>query len=367
MPTLICRNCRKKYASNQPVWRCVCGGLFDLDFHPKLSVKELKNKPCTMWRYRETLPIENEKNIVSLNEGYTSMIELQFSGKKILFKQDYLFPTGSFKDRGASILVSKIKELGIKKVLIDSSGNAGCAVAAYCARAGIECMVLVPENTSEEKHTQIKTYGAKLFVVPGTRDETAQVALKMAEKTYYASHYYNPFFFQGTKTFSYEVCEQLGWQAPDTVVLPLGNGSLLLGAYIGFDELYKQKIIKKIPRFIGVQAKGCAPIFLMLKKKISRTINLRVKSTIAEGIAIGRPLRAKQIIEVIKKTDGTIIAVSDSEIIKALKQIYQQGIYIEPTSGAGVAGAIKYLQIANKKELIVSTFTGHGLKSHKKI
>ncbi len=367
MSTLICRDCNKEYDLNKPIWRCVCGGFLDLDITAQLSFKKLKKRPFTMWRYREMLPVQNDKNIVSLNEGYTPLIEMQFSGKKVLFKQDNLFPTGSFKDRGASVLVSKIKELGTKKVLIDSSGNAGCAVSAYCARAGIECIVLVPERTSEEKLIQIKNYGAKLFVVQGTRDETAQVALKMAEKIYYASHYYNPFFFHGTKTFAYEICEQLGWHTPDTIVLPLGNGSLLLGAYIGFDELFKQKIIKKIPKFIGVQAKNCAPLFFMLNKKFGRFTNPPVKPTIAEGIAIGRPPRAKQIIEIIRKTNGTIITVSESEIIKSLKEIYQQGIYIEPTSGAGVAGVKKYLKIANKKELIISTFTGHGLKSHKKI
>ncbi|MGQ9702666.1 MAG: threonine synthase [bacterium] len=367
MASLICRICSKKYSLNEPVWQCVCGGLLDLHVKAQLPVKKLKKRPPTMWRYREVLPVESDTNIVSMNEGFTPLIEIKISDKKIFFKQDYLFPTGSFKDRGASVLISKIKELGIKKVIIDSSGNAGCAVAAYCTRAGIECLVLVPENTSEEKLTQIRSYGAKLFVVQGTRDETAQVALEMAEKIYYASHYYNPFFFHGTKTFAYEICEQLEWQAPDTVVFPLGNGTLFLGAYIGFNELYKQNIINKIPRFVGIQTKACAPLFYMLTKGIQRIVDIPVKSTIAEGIAVSRPPRAIQLIEIVKKTKGTIITVSESEIIQALKQIYQQGIYIEPTSGAGVAGVKKYLKISDKKELIVSTLTGHGLKSHKKI
>ena len=367
MSTLICQMCGRKYALNEPVWQCVCGGLLDLHITSELPVKKLKERPPTMWRYREMLPIELDKNIVSMNEGFTPLIETKISDKKIIFKQDYLFPTGSFKDRGASVLISKLKELGIKRVIIDSSGNAGCAIAAYCARAGIKCMVLVPENTSGEKLTQIRSYGAKLFVVQGTRDETAHVALEMAEKIYYASHYYNPFFFHGTKTFAYEICEQFEWQAPDSVVFPLGNGTLFLGAYIGFKELHKQKIIKKIPKFIGIQTKACAPLFYMLKKGIQSIADIPVKLTIAEGIAIGRPPRARQLIEIIKKTEGTIITVSEAEIIKALKQIYQQGIYIEPTSGAAVAGVNKYLKFANKKDLIVSALTGHGLKSHKKI
>lgn len=367
MSKLICRYCGKKYHLNEPVWRCVCNRLLDLDITGRISVKELKNRPFTLWRYREVLPVESDKNIISLNEGFTPFVEIPISSKRVLFKQDYLFPTGSFKDRGASVMISKINELGIKKIIIDSSGNAGCAVAAYSSRAGIDCVVIVPENTSEEKLIQIRSYGAKLFVVQGTRDETAQVALKMAEEIYYASHYYNPFFLHGTKTFAYEICEQLGWMAPETIILPVGNGTLLLGAYIGFNELYQQKFIKKIPKFIGVQSKGCAPLFYMLKKKINRILNLTVRPTIAEGIAVGCPPRANQILEIIKKTGGTIITVSDSEIKQALKEIYRQGIYIEPTAGAGVAGVKRYLMTTNKKELIVSTFTGHGLKSHKDI
>ncbi|MEO0095524.1 MAG: threonine synthase [candidate division WOR-3 bacterium] len=365
MDILICKTCGRKYGLNAKLWRCICGGLLDIEIKSKLLLKILKDRPPGLWRYREMIPIKEDKNIVSFNEGFTPLVEIPLEKKTTLFKMDYLFPTGSFKDRGASVLVSKIKELGIKKVLIDSSGNAGSAVSAYCAKAGIECLVLVPENTSEEKLNQIKAYGAKLYIVQGDRDETARVALKLAEKIYYASHYYNPYFVHGTKTFAYEVVEQLNWQAPDAVVLPIGNGTLLLGAYIGFKELRKQKIIKKMPRLIGIQTQNCAPIYWMFKNKTNRIPELTIKPTIAEGISVGRPPRAAQIISAIKESKGIILTVSEKEIKQAINEIYKCGIYIEPTSATTVAGVKKYLKIAKKKELIVSTFTGTGLKSHK--
>ncbi len=318
-----------------------------------------------MWRYREVIPIKDDRNIVSFNEEATPLIEIQIEKKSVLFKMDFLFPTGSFKDRGASVLVSKIKELNIKKVLIDSSGNAGSAISAYCAKAGIECMVLVPHNTSEEKLNQIKAYGAKLHIVRGDRDETARVALKLAERIYYASHYYNPYFFQGTKTFAYEVAEQLNWKVPDVVVLPIGNGTLLLGTFIGFKELLNQKLIKKIPKLVAVQAQNCAPIYRMFKNNTNCLLDLAIKPTIAEGISVGRPPRANQIILAVKESKGTILMVTEKEIKQAWKEICLSGIYIEPTSATAVAGIKKYLKTSKKGELIVSTFTGTGLKSHK--
>jgi threonine synthase len=366
MDALVCSSCGKKYGIDQLIWQCNCGGMLDISISSKLPLKRLKHRNQGLWRYREVIPVKDDENIVSFNEGFTPVVEIKIDSKPILFKMDFLFPTGSFKDRGATVLVSKIKELKIKKVLIDSSGNAGCAISAYCAKAGIECLVLVPENTSEEKLNQIKSYGAKLYIVEGDRDETARVALKLAEKIYYASHYYNPFFFQGTKTFAYEVTEQLGWEPPDAVVLPVGNGTLLLGAYTGFKELFEQGLIHRMPKLIGIQSEQCAPIFKMLKYNFNLMPNITVKPTIAEGIAVGRPPRANQVIKAIKRTNGTILTVSEKEIKEGLDYICKMGIYIEPTSAVSVAGVKKYLKIGKVKGTILSTFTGTGLKSHKR-
>ncbi len=320
-----------------------------------------------MWRYREAIPVTQTSNIVTFDEGFTPLLEVTFSGKPVLIKQDHLFPTGSYKDRGASVLISKIKELGIKSVVEDSSGNAGCAIAAYCAQANIACDILVPENTSRGKLAQINLYGACLKKIPGTREETAQAALKLSENAYYASHSWNPFFSQGTKTFAFEVCEQLGWKAPDTVILPVGNGTLLLGAYIGFKELFHAGITSQVPKLIAVQSDSCPPLYRAFKDDIDYIPDIATEPTLAEGIAITKPVRGRQIVDAIRETKGDIFTVSDAELKASLKEICGKGFYIEPTSAVTTAGITKYVQQSPLYEIVVSVFTGHGLKSTEKM
>ena len=201
-----------------------------------------------------------------MNEGFTPLEEIAFDGNRTLMKIDYLFPTGSYKDRGATVLMSKMKEWGVQKVVEDSSGNAGSAIAAYCAKAGIECEIYVPQYTSSEKTVQIQAYGATLRKVQGSRERTAEVAMEAASKIPYASHCWNPFFLHGTKTFAFEVWEQMDWKAPDVLVLPIGHGTLFLGAYIGFKELKEAGMIKRIPRLVGVQSASCAPLYRAFKR-----------------------------------------------------------------------------------------------------
>ncbi|UCH98751.1 MAG: threonine synthase [Candidatus Aminicenantes bacterium] len=323
-----------------------------------------------MWRYREAIPIEKDADIISFDEGFTPLIEVNIAGKKVLVKQEQLFTSGSFKDRGASVLISKVKALGIREVAADSSGNAGSAIAAYCAAAGIDCHIFVPADTSPGKLAQIQLYGATLNKIPGTREDTANAVLKAADTIYYASHYWNPFFFQGTKTFAYEVCEQLDWKSPDTLILAVGNGSLLLGAYIGFNELRQAGIIEKIPRLIGVQAENCAPLVKAFKENSKKIPGIQKKKTIAEGIAVAIPIRGNQVLEAVRQTGGDMIAVSETEIKRWLKEMCGKGYYIEPTSAAVIAGVARYIRNRNHQqqksvshEMIVTVFTGHGLKA----
>jgi len=360
---LICTECGKEYGFNDPRWRCSCGGLLDLYISTCIEPKQVKNRPQNMWRYREVLPIENDGNIVSFQEGFTPLLKVPLGRRNVLIKQDHLFPSGSYKDRGASVLISKVKELGIKRVVEDSSGNAGAAVAAYCAKAGIECDIYVPEKTSPGKLAQIESYGAKLHKIPGSREKTAEAVLEAAEKTYYASHSWNPWFFQGTKTFAYEVCEQLGWKAPATIILPVGNGTLFLGAYIGFRELQDCGVINDLPKMVGIQSAACAPIFASFQRGDTSPSPIDPQKTMAEGIAIARPVRGKQILQAVQKTGGSIISVQEDEILSGLLKMYKAGYYIEPTSGAAIAGVLKYLATSETDELVVSVFTGHGLKT----
>jgi len=365
---LICVNCGAVYPLSEPIWRCRwCGSLLDIQFEPVIDPVKIRGRSPSLWRYREAIPIERDEAIVSFGEGFTPLLVVNFGGRLVWVKQDHLFPTGSYKDRGASVLISKMKELGVRQCVEDSSGNAGSAVAAYCARAGIGCDIYVPFDTAPAKLAQIQLYGAGLVRVPGSREDTARTVMAAAENHYYASHSWNPFFFQGTKTFAYEVCEQLGWKAPDAVVLPAGNGTLVLGAWIGFRELHQAGIIERIPRLVAVQSENCAPLARCWAQNLPDVPAIQKKDTLAEGIAIAEPIRGVQVVQAVRQSGGEFVAVSDPDIKATLKNLARQGFYIEPTAAAAAAGVSKYLSAHPQPELVVSVFTGSGLKTTEKM
>jgi threonine synthase len=365
---LVCLACHAAYPMNEPIWHCRrCGSLLDLQFESAIVPGKIQGRKPDLWRYREALPVGQDQNIITFGEGFTPLIQVNIGGRKVWIKQDQLFPTGSYKDRGATVLVSKMKELGVDYCVEDSSGNAGCAVAAYCARAGIACEIYVPADTSQAKLAQIQLYGARLVRVPGSREDTARAVMAAAENHYYASHSWNPFFFQGTKTFAYEVSEQLGWRSPDAVILPVGNGTLLLGAYLGFGELAQAGVISQAPRLIAVQSENCAPLALAWAQKLAAYPAIEKKDTLAEGIAIAAPVRGNQIVAAVRQSGGAFITVNDREIKASLIAMARQGFYIEPTAAATTAGVEKYLAAYPGEELIVSVFTGHGLKATEKM
>jgi threonine synthase len=225
----------------------------------------------------------------------------------------------------------------------------------------------VPANTSPAKLAQITQYGAYSHLIPGSREDTAHAVLSAAKDTYYASHSWNPFFFQGTKTFAYEVCEQNNWQSPESIVVPVGNGTLLLGVWIGFNDLLTAGIIDKVPRIFGVQAKNCAPLYQAYLQNAKTLQNFKASPTLAEGIAIAEPVRAKQILRAVKDTGGALVAVTETEIKDALITMHKQGFYIEPTAAATIAAIPNLIQTHSDIKDWVSVFTGHGLKSTEKI
>lgn len=367
MIRLACIDCSSEYPASSPRWKCDCGGLLDLSFKPAFPREKILSRPPSLWRYREALPIKRDADILTFGEGFTPLVPFRLGGEEVLVKQDQLFPSGSYKDRGAAVLISQAHAMGVREVVEDSSGNAGCAVAAWCARAGIACEIYVPAATSAEKTAQIAMYGAALVRVPGSREDTARAVLVAAQGTYYASHSWNPFFFHGTKTWAFEVWEQLGWKAPDTVILPAGNGTLLLGAYIGFQELLACGEIKHLPKIIAVQSENCAPLAKAFFERLENLPIITPGETLAEGIAIAAPVRGMQIIRAVRESGGTFITVREEEIARSLREVSRQGAYIEPTSAATTAGAEKYLRSAGSGELVVTVFTGHGLKNTGKI
>jgi threonine synthase len=389
-----CTNCHTTYPLSSKQWRCSCGGSFILHWNTVADPDRIASREPSLWRYRESYPIIDDRSIVSFSEGFTPLVKETIGKHSAFLKVDYLFPSGSFKDRGASILVSRIKELGITRILEDSSGNAGGAIAAYGAKAGIKTEIYVPEGTSQQKVAQLRCYGADVHTIPGNREQTAAAALRAAESIYYAGHSWNPLFFHGTKSFAYEVCEQLGWKAPDAVIIPTGNGTLFLGAYIGFKELAEAGIIGGLPKLIAVQSSKCAPLYHRFYSGEAKAAapssppaagkngkntagssasgNEGIQDSgsadgyvkpLAEGIAIAAPIREREILEAVRETDGEVLTVDDASVREAFFEIGEKGYYIEPTSATAIAGFKHYREKTSGDTITVIPLTGSGLKS----
>lgn len=364
----ICVECGKKFSLESNVWKCDCGGLLNLQYEKKPvdfdSTAVSRNH--SLWKYIDALPFEKEDlwTNITMGEGDTPLIRID---KNLYAKADYYMPTLSFKDRGAAVLIAMAKKLNVKSVVADSSGNAGTAIAAYGARAGIKCNVFVPASTSDKKIKQIEAHGAEIHKIPGTREDTAKAAIDMVESTnmFYASHIYNPLFWEGTKTYFYEVFEQRSGVMPDGFIIPVGNGTLLMGAYIAFKEMLSWGIIDKMPRILAVQAENCAPIMKAFNNGMDKVETCENKGTLAEGIAIAAPARGAQILKAIRETGGDIMGVSEDSIISARETLAHKGIYVEITSAANYAGYLdyidKYPELKNK--MVVFPLCGAGIKS----
>ena len=364
-----CIDCGEKYPPSEPRWRCACGGPLEVVPNAIFSRESLAARPATLWRYREAIPVDADENIVSMNEGMTPLVPLAFSGAEILCKLDFLFPTGSFKDRGATVLMSKLKEWGLAQVLMDSSGNAAAAVAAYAARAGVECDIYAPASTSAAKCAQITAYGANLHKIPGPRAASTAVAMEAAKERFYASHFWNPWFNHGTKTWAFEVWEQLGFRAPDAVVAPAGHGSALIGAYLGFSELLRAGYIDGLPKIFAAQAANCAPMVRMWEENLEAVPEIIPEDTMAEGISIAAPVRWKQMREAVRESGGCFVAAQDETIPPLLREFGAKGVLMEPTSAVAFAALalLKEQGKVKQSETVVVPATGHGLKAADKL
>src|SRR3954452_20419247 len=226
---------------------------------PGLVRGQIDSTVRSLWRYRAALPIP-PKHPITLGEGMTPLIARTLHGANVLLKCDWMNPTGSFKDRGASVMLSLLRDQGVRHVLEDSSGNGGAAVAGYAAAGGMRATIMTPASTSPGKTVQMRAYGAEIRLIPGSRQDTADAAVREAASTFYASHNWHPFFLQGTKTLAYELWEDLGFRAPDNIITPCGAGSNVLGCAIGFSELSRAGEIETMPRIFAAQPANCGPI-----------------------------------------------------------------------------------------------------------
>jgi threonine synthase len=331
------------------------------------------DRQLSVWKYREILPIENEESIVSLAEGGTGLHLCERLGHKIGLKNLYVKnegenPTGSFKDRGMTVAISKAKELGKKKVLCASTGNTAASLAAYSARAGMECIVLVPKGkVAGGKMLQVIMHGAKVMEIEGDFDKALQDAMNLSDrnKELYLMNSINPYRLEGQKTLAFEILDQLDHAVPDTVILPVGNGGNISAAWKGFSEFQQLKIVKKRPRMIGIQAEKAAPIAEAVKNGQDKIRPTKDPQTIATAIRIGSPVNWPKVLRAIRESEGTAETVTDREILEAQKELATlEGIFVEPASAASIAGLQKLAQQGKvvSSETIVCVTTGHGLK-----
>ncbi|MBV8398279.1 MAG: pyridoxal-phosphate dependent enzyme [Acetobacteraceae bacterium] len=323
----------------------------------------------SLWRYRAALPFEPDSPI-TLGEGCTPLIRNTLHGAPAHLKCEELMPTGSFKDRGVSVMLSLLRAQGIAEILEDSSGNGGASVAAYAAAAGMHATIMVPASTSPAKTVQMRAYGAAIELVEGDRQFVADAALRRAEQIFYASHSWHPFFLHGVKTVAYELWEDLGFRAPDNVIVPCGAGSNVLGCEIGFSELFRAGEIETIPRIFAAQPANCAPVAgSFLAGSADIPVELTVAPTIAEGTAIARPIRLPEILGALRETYGGAVMLSENEIGQAVLDLARIGIYVEPTAAQPSAAFAKLLEsgAVTPDQTTVLVLTGTGLKATSRI
>lgn len=322
---------------------------------------EIDRSAQSLWRYRTFLPLPEDSDPVTMGEGWTPLVP-STDDSNTLFKLDLLMPTGSFKDRGSTVIASALRALHINDIVEDSSGNAAASLSAYAARAGLHATIFVPEHASPPKLAQIKVYGATLKTIQGPRENSALAAQEAVVNggAYYASHYYNPYALFGMQTTAWEIWEELGGLAPDNVLLPVGHGTNFVGMYRGFSVLKKRGLIQKLPRFFAAQAAVVAPLAAAFAEGKLEAAAVEPARTVAEGIAISRPVRGAEILKAIRETGGAVVAVGEEEILQSRSDLAHQGIYIEPTSATAVAAKNK---IPDLNGLTVVSLTGSGLKS----
>jgi len=366
---LVCSNCDKHFSVDEPRWQCDCGGYLMLQLPGMFRREDLAGRTHGLWRYQEALGIQNPANIVSLGEGSTPLVNARLDDCPVLLKLDYLCPTGSYKDRGSSVMLSKLKEWGVAEIIEDSSGNAGASIAAYAALAGIRANIYIPEDTSVGKAAQILSYGACLIKVPGTREDTARAAWDAAGRAFYASHNWSPYFLAGMKTAAYELAEQCRWELPDWILTPAGGGGLLVGMYLGFLDLLRAGLIAAMPRLAAVQSANCDPIYRAWKTGRPDVSESAKRPTAAEGISVAKPIRGKAILQAIRDSGGVAATVTDEAVWNTVEKLGRQGVYVEPTAAAAPAAlsALRGSGVIGAGERVAIMLTGSGLKATDKI
>ncbi len=351
---LLCDACGQRWALTPERLWCACGAPLQWTSLMPFNPHAIETHCWSLWRYRNFLLLPTDAHPVSLGEGMTPLVSTP-DGHSWL-KLEFLNPTGSFKDRGASVLVTGLKAWGIAEVAEDSSGNAGVALATYAKAANIRCRIFVPKTAAPGKVAALQRFRAEV-VFCATRQEAAErVREALRDGTYYASHTWHPLYLQGTKTVAYEIAEQLSWQVDErfAIFVPVGNGDLLLGIHLGFQELHAAGVISSVPRLVAIQALACAPIYAA-----AFGLDLPLGTTVAEGVAVTQPPRKEQIITAVRATGGDIVAVSEPAILNATDELAGFGFWVEPTGALAWAA---WTQLGKPPNSIL-LLTGAGWKT----
>jgi threonine synthase len=374
--SLQCRECKKEYI---PTFKYICDECFGpLDVHydfPSVNKNTFANREHTYWRYFELLPIAEKSNIVSIGAGMTPLIKAEKLGKalglnNLYIKNDSVNPTFSFKDRPAGIAVSKAKEFGLSAVGCASTGNLASATAAHAAKGDFPCYVFAPSDIEHAKITQALAYGANFIAVDGTYDDANRIAAQIGDSKGIGIVNINmrSYYVEGSKTLAFEVAEQLDWQVPDNLIVPVGSGAMLNAICKGFEELESLSLLGKVSNMhmIAAQPHGCAPIVDAFKKNNSDVIPVENPNTIAKSLAIGDPGDGKYVLKRLKQYNGYAEESSNREILDAILLLARtEGIFTEPAGGVAVAVLKKMVEERkiDKNDSTICYVTGNGLKA----
>ena len=366
-----CITCGEEYDLGEIIYTCSkCGSTLEVICRPDVSRDIFECRRSTMWKYKEFMPV-NESKIVSLEEGGTPFCKCQKIGDKLgidlYVKVEGSNPTGSFKDRGMSVGITKAVELGVDTVGCASTGNTSASLAAYAARAGKRCIVLLPSGkVALGKLAQAMFHGAEVISIKGNFDEALETVTSLAlEGQLYLLNSINPFRLEGQKSIGFEVVDDLGWKSPDRIILPVGNAGNISAIWKGVSEFHEAGFIDDLPMMTGIQAEGAAPIANAVRKGKNSIEPVNNPETIATAIRIGAPVSAQKALRAIYDSNGIAETVTDDEILNAQKLLARtEGIGVEPASAASIAGLLKLVENGevDKGEQVVCIVTGHLLK-----
>jgi threonine synthase len=341
-------------------------GYLDLTPGDGLTPDMIDATAIGLWRYAAAIRLPAVAPIVSLGEGWTPLLERRWRDVPVAIKCEHMMPTGSFKDRGVAVLLNYLAQTGIRRFLEDTSGNTGSSMASYAAALGLEARIVMPDTAPEAKRVHPRFMGAEVIEVAGGREAAASRIALERQTTFYAGHNWQPFFIEGIKTLAFEIWEQSGFEAPDVVVVPVGQGSNLMGCHIGFGELLRRRQIGGMPRLFGVQARNCAPYASAFNAADHHVpADFHARPTIADGIASERPVRLSNVLAAASDTGGIITDVEEEQIVRAWKDVARLGLFVEPTGAVALAGATQLIEqgLIGRGERIVVVTTGTGLKA----